>query len=441
MTLTGRARGGWTSGLSRRAYWSIVDQGISSTSSFLLVVSVARNSDVKTVGQFLLAYLLYGIVVGVGRAVGGDVLLLRAAERPQDVDRDCRRLLGLALALSVAAGAAFVAGAVAAGGNALGTSLLAFAVALAPAVFQDALRYCLFAQGRPSLAAANDAIWLGVQVAVTVVLVTVAGAASPATFIFVWGSGALVAGAIGARQTGLLPTRHDLRHWFSEDRARVSSFFTDFVLLSAAAHLTVYVIALIASVEDVAAFRGMMLLFSPLDALFAGIRIMTLPALVRAITPGGANIRKLAYLVALTSCGITAGWALLIIKLPDRVGHAILGATWDVAAPLALAIGVACSAMYAALPLQAGLRALRKARLLVILRAIQTALVFAGVVVGTALAAAQGAAYAFAIASVAGTLLWWHGFSRSSRVAAAPVVREAPDPRGDGFDEVRTRAE
>ncbi len=56
------------------------------------------------------------------------------------------------------------------------------------------------------------------------------------------------------------------------------------------------------------------------------------------------------------------------------------------------------------------------------------------------MAAAEGAAEAYAIATVAATLLWWHGFSRSSRVAPAPVVQVAPRPAGDGLDTTTTRA-
>ncbi|MEJ7783500.1 MAG: hypothetical protein WKF96_01770 [Solirubrobacteraceae bacterium] len=414
--------------MSAGKYWSIFDQGISSASSFLLVLSIARGSDVKTVGQFLLAYLLYGFVLGVGRAIGGDVLLLRAAERPAEVDCDCRRLLGLALLLSVPTASIFVIAALAVGGGALSTSLLALALALAPVLFQDALRYCLFAQARPSLAAVNDSIWLAVQLALTAALLLFSPDAGPAAFVLAWASGALVAAALGIWQSGMLPTRRDLRRWFTEDKGRVSSFFTDFAVMVGAANVAVYLIAVIASVEDVAAVRGMLLLFSPLDALFVGIRILTLPALVRAMTLGGASARRLAYLVALTSTLVTAVWALLIIALPDSVGHAVLGATWDVAKPLTLAIAVASIALYAALPLQAGLRALRDARRLVVLRAIQTALLFIGVVAGTALNAAQGAAQGLAIASVAGGLLWWRGFSQSSRAMAPPVAREPAAP-------------
>lgn len=421
MTSLARAPRDLLSSLSPRAYWSIFDQGISSASSFLLVVAVARASDVTTVGQFLLAYLLYGFVLGVGRAIGGDVLLLRAAERPDEVALDCRRLLGLAVALSGPAAVVFGLTALAAGSGALATSLLCLGGALVPVLVQDALRYCLFAQGRPSRAAANDALWLAIQLSLTAAVIVLWDPSSPAPFVVAWAAGAVIAAAVGIWQTGLLPTLRDLRRWFTEDKGRVSSFFTDFSLMIAATHVTVYLIAVIATVEDVAAFRGMMLLFSPLDALFAGIRIMTLPALVRAITPGGAAVRKLAYVVALASALVTAGWALVIVTLPDRVGRAVLGATWDVAEPLEAAIAVASAALFAALPLQAGLRALRSARRLVILRVIQTVLLFCGIVVGTWLDAAQGAAVGLAIGSAVGGLLWWHGFSRDSHVAAAPA--------------------
>jgi O-antigen/teichoic acid export membrane protein len=418
--VTYSAAGGSTAAASRVSpsiRWTVIDQGISSASNLLFVVTVARTSNVEKFGTFFLAYMAYGLLLGAGRAIGGDILLLRAEQQPADLERDSRRLLGIALTHGLLGGLVACSISPLVGGTLEGV-LLGLGVALPFLFLQDALRYCLFARRRPALAAANDLIWLAVQVVATVVLLQTVPEPGPASIVLAWASGAVVAVGAGLWQAWLIPTLRGLPAWFTQDRARVSSFFVssffgDFAMNSSSSYASAYLIAAIGRVTDVAAVRGGMLLFAPLDALFMAVRLVTLPTLARSVPLGGFQLRRHARLVAVVSVALTAAWAVAVLSLPAEAGRAALGASWAVVTPILLPIALACAARYVALPAQAGLWALGETRSIVRIRFRVTLLVFAGVIIGTHAAGALGAASGLAVAYFMEGVLSWARFVRT----------------------------
>ncbi|HEV2775787.1 MAG TPA: hypothetical protein VGV90_09370 [Solirubrobacteraceae bacterium] len=401
---------GWR--LSPRAYWSVLDQAISSASNLAFIIVVARSVSVEAFGEFVIAYLVYALLLGGLRAVGGEILLLRVEEAPGEAFEDCRRLLGLAAGVGLIVALLTTPLGLVLGGT-LGGSLAAFALMLPILLTQDALRYCFFALATPSRAAANDLMWLGVQ-ALTTTWLLLDGDVTPVKAILAWAAGAAVAGAVGMRHARLVPTYTKLTTWITADRARVGGFFSDFVLMIGAGYFAIYIVALIGGVSAVAGVRGAMILFAPLDSVFAGVRIVTLSALAEAVRVGRRVLVRRAGVVALVSAAITAAWTVVILTLPRDVGTALLGPTWDVARPLCAAIAVASAARYVALPAQAGLRALNDTRRIVSLRVVQTIVTLGAVAVGTAEAGARGAAGGLAAAHCAGCALWARGFLRGA---------------------------
>jgi O-antigen/teichoic acid export membrane protein len=401
-----------------RARWTVMDQGISSASNLLFVVTVARTSTVAEFGTFSLSYLAYGLLLGIGRAIGGDILLLRAEQQPEERERDERRLLGLILTLG-AAGAVAACSIAALAGGSFGTTLFAFGAMLPILLMQDALRYCLFARRIPALAAANDLIWLAVQVVVTLALLRVMPQAGPALLVLAWAAGAAAALGIGLWQVRLTPTLRKVSAWFAEDRARVSSFFGDFAMQSGSTYAWGYLIAVLGRVEDVAAVRGGLLLFAPLDALFLSVRVVTLPSLARYATVGSSSLRRQARLIAALSAAVATTWAAVALSLPHEVGRAALGATWDVVTPIVIPLALASVSRYVSMAPQTGLWALGDARSIVSLRVTVTLIILGSVTVGTSVAGALGAAMGLAVANVTQCILWWRGFLASCRRMSA----------------------
>ena len=389
-----------------------MDQGISSASNLLFVVSVARTSNVADFGAFSLAYLSYGLMLGIGRAMGGDILLLRAEQQPRERASDARRLLGLMLALGTVAGLVSCSMAAWAGGT-FGRTLFAFGAVMPVLLMQDALRYCLFARRTPALAAANDLTWLAVQVVATVALLSVVPESGPAAIVLVWAAGAAAALGVGLWQARLTPTLRKVSAWFTQDRARVSSFFGDFAMQSGSTYAWAYLVAVIGRVQDVAAVRGGLLLFAPLDALFLSVRVVTLPALARYATLGSSGLRRQARLISALSAALATAWAVAALSLPHEVGRAALGATWDVVTPIIIPLALASVSRYVSMAPQTGLWALGDARTIVTLRVTVTLIILASVTVGTATGGALGAAIGLAVANITQSVLWWRGFLTS----------------------------
>ena len=404
--------------LSSGGAWAIVDQGASSASNLLLVATVARVSDVAGFGRFSLVYLIYGLALGSLRAGGGDVLLLRAHERQRPISHESRRLLGVALWTGAAIGLV-LGGVELAAGASVDSVGVALAAVLPVLLLQDALRYAFFALATPRRAAFSDLLWLAVQIVLTVLLFALPIGPDPQIVVLAWGAGALVSAIAGCLAVRLTPIITGAASWMADDRARVGSFLGDFVMLSGSNYLAMYLVVAFATVRAVAAVRGSAFLFSPLDALFLGIRIFALPALARAAATGEAAIRRVAELVAVGSAAITAVAALILVSLPDDLGRAVMGATWTVAQPLIALSAVAAAARYVALPAQAGLRALNDPRRIVGLRLTVTVFVLLGAGVGTLAAGATGAVLGLAVAFSLDAIISWRVFGSSCRQAYA----------------------
>jgi O-antigen/teichoic acid export membrane protein len=201
----------------------------------------------------------------------------------------------------------------------------------------------------------------------------------------------------------------------AEDLKRVSSFLADFILMTGSIYISIYVVALVGSTEDVAALRGGLLLYSPVDTVVAGVRILALPVLARSLATGRQALRIAARRLMLVYLLVAGGWSILVIALPDRVGKALLGKTWVIAGPLLPLLAVACAGRYAVFPALDGIRAHGGGRQLVSVRVLTTALTFSSVVIGTAVDGSLGAAGGLAAAYIFEAGLWWQSFGRRNR--------------------------
>ena len=398
----------------RRAFAGVLDQALSSVSNFAVIVFVARNSGLESFGAFTLTYLLYGLALGILRAVGGEILLLASGPSRERGQKHNRDLLGLSVEFGIATGVLLGAIAVAVP-SMLGASMSAMAIVLPIVLWQDACRYIVIARQQPGQAIVMDALWLAVQVAAFAVLTLTGLEHDVAAAIFGWAAGAAVAGLYGASRIRLLPRWGATRRWLRVHRARVKAFLADFLLLTGTLYLSVYAVGAVAGLAVVAAFRGAYLLFAPFDSFLSGARLFTLPALANACANGQARVTQVARQIALYTSVPAAVWGVLAISLPSNVGTAILGATWTAVEPVAPGIAIVYLGRTIALPAIDGLRAIGAGRLLVILRILTGSLSLVAVVAGATVDGARGAAYALAVTYVLTTALWWGGLSRASR--------------------------
>lgn len=409
--------------LGVRASWGIVDQLISSGSNFAVVALVAATSSVDEFGAFAVAYTVYALALGVQRAVGGEILLLRVEQESDRLALDGARLVGLATLLGIASGALLAFASLAVEPEVAG-NLRALGAVLPFLLAQDALRYYFFASRRPTEAVLNDAVWAALALVPFATIAFLAVDTSPNLLILIWGAGAAVSAILGLTRARTAPRLEGFHLWFSEDRRRVSSFLADFVLTAGAFLLALQMISIIAGIGAIAAMHGAQLLFTPFAAVVSGARIIILPALANVSHRPNTELRRRVRIAAQILYGFAIGWAALVLVVPDPIGRVILGDTWSAAKPLLPWVAVYWVARTGALPALDGLRALGGGRRLVALGAITGSLIMIAAVAGSWLDGALGATIGLTGALLVSVVLWWDGFLRATH--GPPYLSDPP---------------
>jgi len=179
----------------RRAALTVTDQVVSSGSNFATGVAVARLSGISQFGQYMVVVVFWLVLVGLHRALITEPMVVTSRA---DDDLGVRLADGLAAEAVYGAAACVVVGAGAAAalatGHSLGGPLLALSLWLPGLLVQDYWRAMAFQQARPSLALANDLVFVAVQ-ALAVVVFALVGWRTVGYMIGAWGLGGL-AGAI-----------------------------------------------------------------------------------------------------------------------------------------------------------------------------------------------------------------------------------------------------
>jgi O-antigen/teichoic acid export membrane protein len=403
-TRNDRARAAGRARLVGRAGGALVDQVLSSGTQLLLIVLVARQTDPATFGAVSVALIAHGFLLGVVRAAIGEVVLLRCrADRSATRHEACCGLF-LALLAGVAAGLGLVGAAVAIGGE-VGHFLLLMAAA-APLVYgHDLLRYVAYGAGRVEQAVLVDAVWLGVQVAVSAVLLAI-GEATPIRLVLAWVLGAglgLIALAVRQR---LRPRPVAVGRWWAEERGRASGFLADFLVSSGMWQGAFLLLGALMSLEEFGALRVAIVSVSPLANLLAGVRTLTLAHLAGLRARPALACRRAAQL----GLGLAAAAALYgagLVLLPDRWGSELFGETWSEAAAL---VGIVAIAEVIRLPTFAAVDLIKVLGTPVDL--VRTRLtggigVVIGLLLGGIVAGPRGAAVGTAVGYAWNVAIWW----------------------------------
>lgn len=317
----GRAR---PAGLHRRAGWGIFDQALFSGSSFALAVSVARDAGASQFGEFGVAYVVYVVLLGAVQGLTAEVLAVKAA-RTDAVERVTMAAEAAGVALLAGVPCLIVGlGVLATGGSAIGATILI----AAPALFvQNVWRYTLFAAGRPRAACANDGLW---------VLLLCAGLLAdldlgdPATsHVVVWcGAGSLCA-LVGCRQAQALPRPGACRRWARAHGGSGARYAGEFVALYGSAQLVLISVGAFVGLAASGGYRGVQILFGPLQVAMNAIRLAVMPLLGRRPDGSLPNPIRIGAAYGLAGVASCVAWGGVALIAPDRVGHALLGASWS----------------------------------------------------------------------------------------------------------------
>ncbi|MFW6691125.1 hypothetical protein [Streptomyces sp. MAR4 CNX-425] len=398
------ARPGAGRALAGRLSWGLADQAASSASNFLVGMYAARSLGPAAFGVFSLAWVTYGVVLGVSRGLATDPLVVRFSGAPETAWRAATaRASGTALGVGAVCGAACLAVGPAIGGR-TGTAFACLGVVLPGLLLQDAWRFAFFAAGRGRKAFVNDVVW---GAGCVPALVLAARAGSVAGFVLAWGGSAAVAAAYGCLQSGIRPRPGGARAWLRGHRDLGYRYLVENVGVSGAAQLRMYGLGALAGLGAVGVVRGAELLLGPFLAVLMGLSLVTVAEAARLLRQAPHRLARFCLLLGTGQAAAALLWGAALLLVPDHAGEHVLGSVWYAAAELIVpaTLGVAGAGLGAGAA--AGLRALAAARRSLRAQLFASACYAGGGLGGAAAAGAVGSAWGVAAATTAASAVWW----------------------------------
>lgn len=404
----------------RRAGMVTFDQVISSASNLLVLIWVAHALSPADFGRFSLVFFVYMFTQGglVRSLISTTVLV-----HPEDADSRAREVLGASVLLSLAAGAlcVLVGLVLAVTGSSLGPPVLLVAVLLPLLCVQDVGRYLAIAEAKPGRAVVLDSLWLVLLVAAFVV-VDLAYGATLMVLVAAWGVTGAVAGLWVFVQHGI-PRRAELglqwlrQRWHFSWRSLVASSSSAAVALVGSS-----LMAIVSGPVAVAAVRAALLLERPSTTVQTAVATSAATDIAREGSDNAALMRHQRRTMAASIAVAVVNMAVLLL-IPDTVGKLVLGQVWGIVEPLLLVVGFHVAALAAQSGVRAALMGRRQIQSVMVVDILGTVLSIVGLVVGAALADAEGAMWGGVVGQALTAAAWWVTLIRHL------AKTEATDPR------------
>lgn len=380
---------------------SVLDQGISSLSNFVVVIAVASATTVTEFGVFTLAYAVLIFALGAQRALIGETLIVRYSK----MHRIPRQIISVTFGASIAYTVIFAVG-IGVVAAILQSPLWAMlAIATLPILVQDIQRYTFIAMRRSRSALTLDTVWLAITI--PLILVSLWLGLGGVAVVASWAIGAFISLLVGLWLLRAAPAIIAGVRWVIRLREFSFRYFGEYSALNASNLLVWFLLVFPIGAAGVGALRGIFTLFSPLNTLFNSISFAIVPELTRQKDP--KQFRKRFVEAAALLLGLALVWTVVVAILPDNLGVLVLGDTWLEISGLELPTGV----QYIFLALYILVLALFRARTLnrqsTIMRVV-FAIVTLGLPIGLAftwgtVGAAWGFAFATVVASATGLIL------------------------------------
>ncbi|MEV3869665.1 hypothetical protein [Streptomyces sp. NPDC049906] len=408
-----------------RLSWGLADQAVCSMTNFAVGIYVARSLGLTAFGVFSLAWVTYGVVLGVSRGVATDPLMVRFSGVPDASWRTAAaRSSGTALGVGAVVGAVCLVVGLSVGGR-VGLAFAALGVVLPGLLLQDAWRFSFFAAGTGRKAFANDLLG---GIALVPALVAADHLGSVTAFVLAWGAAASVAAGYGWLQSGIRPRPAAARAWLRDHRDLGYRYLVENVGVSGAAQLRAYGLGAIVGVSAVGVVRGAELLLGPFLAVLMGLSLVTVAEAARVLRRAPHRLRAFCLLLGAGQAVGALLWGAALLLVPDRVGALVLGEVWGAASELIVpaALGVAGAGL--GVGAAAGLRALAAARRSLRCQLFASACYVGGGLGGAAVAGTVGSAWGVAAATVSGSALWWLHLHAALREHHRNTLREVRTP-------------
>jgi O-antigen/teichoic acid export membrane protein len=320
----------------RRLGLVTIDQVISGASNVLIAVLAARLLSAADFGLFGIVFLGYTILVGVVRALVSDPLLLHPEESHLRSGEAVGTTFLLAGPLTI--GLFAIAFVVRIWSDALSDALIVLAICLPLLLLQDLGRYLGFATHKPIQAVVLDSVWLVLMLVAIGVLFTISDERSLALLIGAWGGTGALAGL-------LMFTRYKLREaklslsWLRYTWPFSWRFLVSYTAMQGSALGMSAEVGAIAGPRSLGGVQAALLLARP----FTTFQVAAATAGIAEVARCADDRRRVwrhVWLTAGAAGGVAALNAVVMLVLPDGVGEALLGDSWDPAQSLLLPTGI-----------------------------------------------------------------------------------------------------
>lgn len=313
----------------KRLVLGFADQGVSSLTNVLLVVSVARVSSPGSYGAFALCLTGLTFTMAIQRNSLGTLFKVRGVSHEDNfADVEARTMFSLSLAyivigLTITVTMGYLAGAL----GPSSTSLWLLVLFGQLIMLQDLLRCAALAYRRPASALLSDVAWL-----VAVVVPLTADVASDAITVTALGYTLAWLFGLGLGLVVLLLALRARFHfrgaygWVLRNVADLWRLLAQATLAQTVPVVVAILVATFLSLNDTGALRGAQLLIGPLALLFTAVRLVIVPELVRE--DKDPRLERLGSAAVLL---IAVGWGGVLSLIPDSVGTSLLGETWTLA--------------------------------------------------------------------------------------------------------------
>ena len=391
--------------LLRRASWNLVDQGLSALTNVALSFVVAREVSATSFGAFSIAFIIFGLAIGLERAWVGEPLSIRHAALTDEEMRPVRSgafgaTLGLTIPLSLVVG---TIGLVI--GQSLGHTLLALACVLPGLILQDTCRMVFFAERKPARAAANDAAWAVIQFAALAVLLQ-RGDREPWEFVLAWGGAATVCAVGGMVLLRAWPHVLGTARWLREHFSLGGYLFAEYLLGIGVYQGGILLVGAFLGQANIGSLRAALVLLGPLGILSAAMTTFLLPEISRRPELPSSTRMKVAFGCSSALVLVTAVYVAILLLLPLGVGTEMLGDTWAGAREVLVPMATFSAAASASAGPAMMLYAMGLARATFRLHVIAAPGVILAFVIGGQLNGAVGAAWGLAILGIVSLPLW-----------------------------------
>ncbi|MEV5962703.1 hypothetical protein AB0L70_13120 [Kribbella sp. NPDC051952] len=422
-------------GLLRRLTWGLADQAVTSMVSFVVGIVVARSLGAVEFGAFSLAWVTYGVVVNISRGLATDPLAVRfSGVRRSQWKTAVASSSGMAIAVGLVLGLICVVVGSAIGGR-TGAAFVALGIVLPGLMLQDSWRFAFFASGQGGKAFIADITW---ALALVPLLYLASRDASVTRFVLAWGAAAAFAALVSGLQAGVVPRLFRARDWLRNHRDLSLRYLMENLTISGAYQFKMYGLGAFAGVAAVGTVRGGEMMLGPFFIVLSGIGLVAVPEAARVLRRRPRKLPLFCLLLGGAQATAALCWGLaLILFLPDKWGHALLGEVWLTAS--ALLLPATLSVMFASFytGASAGLRALGVARRSLKAQLYASAAYLVGGVGGGAIGGALGSSWGAAGATFVGAIVWWFTFGVGIRERWAELDA-APDPDVDSALEMRS---